>query len=182
MDIQATQAYSYTLHNKIVNYAGLVFEDPEISTEFTIHFYKVEISSIWTTPGPDDGREYTFPRQTFDLTGVLNEPTIITYTNYINTSNPGDVKIVTEFSDYSVDKFAVDDSVANELALVFTSTTDCTQVSCSSILTFTVHRKISLWETAGDTKVLDLPDFDLSMTINIVDCSQEFTFGPGPRI
>ena len=30
--------------------------------------------------------------------------------------------------------------------------------------------------------MLDLTDYDLSFTVNLVDCSADFTFGAGPRV
>ena len=67
---------------------------------------------------------------------MINEPTVITNTNYINTSIPGDVKIVTEFSSNHPGKFDSDDTVADQLALIFTDTKDCLIEVCGYLRTY----------------------------------------------
>ena len=150
--------------------AGLVIEDPDITTEFKMIFYKIEISDIWTTPGSFDDRFFWFAIQPSTLGGVTNTPRVTTYTNYIDTNPPGDVEIRTIFDAYDTSKFTTDSSVADELSLVFTGTDPCAS-SCSPVYTYTGSRIISLWDTSTNTKVVDIPDEDLSFTVKFIDCT-----------
>ena len=63
LTISSSTTRTETLHQRIVNREDVVFEDPDITTEFRLIFYKVEIDDIWTTAGADDGRVYEFPIQ-----------------------------------------------------------------------------------------------------------------------
>ena len=49
LTVESNTAQTITLHQKIVNYLGVEFEDPLITTEFKLIFYKIEINDIWKT-------------------------------------------------------------------------------------------------------------------------------------
>ena len=111
LDIVAQSAIprTVTLHQKVVNSAGVEFTDVS-GTRSKIVFYQVSIAEVWATEASLAGQNtFRFARQVSKLGGAPAPPIAVsTFTAYAQPNQQGDVEILVEFADFDPSLFSVE--------------------------------------------------------------------------
>ena len=186
MAVRSETAQTITIHQKLVNKAGVIF-DPIDNSSSRLVFFQVSIEQVWdSTDTEADSQVFQFVRQAQKLDGTPTpEIRVTTFTNYDQANPEGDLELVTEFVGYEEESgpqhFFVE-SDATSLSLVFDYSTDLCLACDSQRYEKVIQRKVYIRDPITQDFISYLEEETLSFTVIIEDCANDFVLGEEPRL